>query len=574
MTATKPIDEMIDFLQAELAANRKSEDGTWRSTLSSSAIATSVSVFALFLHAADQHKALIEKGQHWLYQTRLADGTWGDSPESPGNMTATLLSYAALYATGKPSTETKDYLVQTLGGASDQPIIDGVLRYYGKDLTFSAPILVMCALAGLIQNWEDIPQLPFELSVLPQSLFRFLQLPVVSYAIPALIAVGILRHKKGKRNLLAPLRDRFIPKSLRILDRLQPANGGFLEAAPLTAFVAMCLCGSGFGKLDATHRAIGFLVETVREDGSWPIDTNLDSWATALSIRALGNETPDKQALANTLRQRAFNYKHPFTGAQPGGWAWTNRPGAVPDADDTAGTLVALHYLQDGQFSIEIENGINWLLQLQNRDGGIPTFCKGWGKLPFDASTPDITAHAIQAIHCWMDQLPPALQSKCQQATKRMLQWMQKIQTPDGAWLPLWFGDQHSADESAPVYGTAVALEYLADVKDPLAQTISTQGIAYLLQLQNEDGGWGGAPRVASKVTMTARALSALSLHGATNKESIQRGLNFLHQKYNHGELLLPEPIGLYFSRLWYSEKMYSITFTLNALKKIKNQKK
>ncbi|UQT33086.1 hypothetical protein M5E82_16400 [Parabacteroides distasonis] len=67
-------------------------------------------------------------------------------------------------------------------------------------MTFSVPILVMCALAGVITHWDRIPQLPFELSVLPQRLFRFLRLPVVSYAIPALIAVGILRYKKGKQD--------------------------------------------------------------------------------------------------------------------------------------------------------------------------------------------------------------------------------------------------------------------------------------------------------------------------------------------------------------------------------------
>ncbi len=34
-------------------------------------------------------------------------------------------------------------------------------------------------------------------------------------------------------------------------------------------------------------------------------------------------------------------------GAAPGGWSWTDQPGAVPDADDTAGALLALHQLRD-----------------------------------------------------------------------------------------------------------------------------------------------------------------------------------------------------------------------------------
>src|SRR6266568_4695463 len=41
--------------------------------------------------------------------------------------------------------------------------------------------------------------------------------------------------------------------------------------------------------------------------------------------------------------------------------------------------------------------GIHWLLNLQNADGGLPTFCRGWTNLPFDRSAPDLTAHALRA---------------------------------------------------------------------------------------------------------------------------------------------------------------------------------
>ena len=38
---------------------------------------------------------------------------------------------------------------------------------------------------------------PFELAALPQAWFGALQLPVVSYALPALIAIGQVRHGLG-----------------------------------------------------------------------------------------------------------------------------------------------------------------------------------------------------------------------------------------------------------------------------------------------------------------------------------------------------------------------------------------
>lgn len=192
---TEQVNEMIADITRQLLQKRSS-DGIWRGCLSSSAISTSVAIFALYQIDSDTYEPYIRKGAGWLKKTMRADGSWGDSVESPSNMTATLLSYASLYAVDIPPHETETYLKERLGGNTDEDIVQGVLSYYGKDLTFSVPILVMCALAGVITHWDRIPQLPFELSVLPQRLFRFLRLPVVSYAIPALIAVGILRYKK------------------------------------------------------------------------------------------------------------------------------------------------------------------------------------------------------------------------------------------------------------------------------------------------------------------------------------------------------------------------------------------
>jgi squalene-hopene/tetraprenyl-beta-curcumene cyclase len=424
----------------------------------------------------------------------------------------------------------------------------------------------MCGLAGVIGSWEHIPKLPFELSVLPQRFFRFLRLPVVSYAIPALIAVGILQHKKGKRGLLYRLREQFIPKSLRVLNKLQPVHGGFLEAAPLTAFVTICMAGAGFGNHPTTQRAVKFLTDTVREDGAWAIDTDLACWVTALSISALGKKLENRDELSQLVRKNAFKERHPFTGAKEGGWGWTDLQGAVPDADDTSGALVALHILLDGKCCREVEKGIEWLMDLQNSDGGIPTFCKGWGKLPFDRSSPDITAHAFLAFELWRDELPEKMRIKVDASMKRMLLWMKKIQQPDGSWIPLWFGDQDAKDERSPVYGTAVAVEHLNVSQNPVAKKLAAKGAAYLVSAQNEDNGWGSAKKVDSKITLTAKAISALSAFSTEYPETIEKGFEYIHAAWKSGELEKREPIGLYFARLWYSEELYNITFVLKAL--------
>jgi squalene-hopene/tetraprenyl-beta-curcumene cyclase len=250
----------------------------------------------------------------------------------------------------------------------------------------------------------------------------------------------------------------------------------------------------------------------------------------------------------------------------------------VPDADDTAGALVALHILTDGQHCPEVSAGLNWLLDLQNADGGMPTFCKGWGKLPFDRSSADISAHALLAIRLWEEALPDeALRRRCARARKRLLRWMRRAQAADGSWTPLWFGDQDAPDEKAPVYGTATTVDYLAGESSPIAANMVEKGLRYLLSAQNADGGWGGQRGVASKVCFTARALSALASYPERVDElrpPACKAVDFLFGKFERGELYRPEPIGLYFSRLWYSEVLYAPAFAYEALRKFHSRLK
>ena len=303
-------------------------DGCWEGELSSSALSTAVASFAL---KAAGRQPLAERGIRWLKEHRNEDGGWGDSPDSPSNFTTTLLSRCVLdEELGPPGQVVRD-----------------ILANYGEDRTFSVPILTMCMLSGKLgDDWSVIPQLPFELAAVPHRFYRFLHLPVVSYALPALIAMGLVRHRH-KPAKWALHRNRLIRRVLGILQEIQPESGGFLEAAPLSGFVGMSLIGAGQLDHPVTQSCIRFLETTVREDGSWPIDVNLSTWVTSLSIRALEGDLPDEAGsrLRDHLVKAQWREEHPFTHAAPGGWGWTNREGGVPDADDTAAALIALHGL-------------------------------------------------------------------------------------------------------------------------------------------------------------------------------------------------------------------------------------
>src|SRR5262249_38514132 len=137
--------------------------------------------------------------------------------------------------------------------------------------------------------WKVIPALPFELAAAPRRLFAVLRLPVVSYALPALIALGLARYRaRPTRNpIVRVIRRAATRRALRVLETLQPPHGGFLDATPLTSFVAMSLIAAGEPNLLVVSRALAFIRASVRPDGSWPIDTHLSTWVTTLAVNAL-----------------------------------------------------------------------------------------------------------------------------------------------------------------------------------------------------------------------------------------------------------------------------------------------
>jgi squalene-hopene/tetraprenyl-beta-curcumene cyclase len=527
----------------ELLSHCVAKDGQpahWYGELSTSALSTATAVMAIVVvrrggrSASDYGLAadfdlLIQRGLQWLADHQNEDGGWGDTTKSISNISTTMLAHAVFHAaekTGEFSAivgKAKSYIDEAGG-------VPAVVARYGKDKTFSVPILTHCALAGLV-DWSEIKALPFELSCLPANFYKTIRLPVVSYALPALIAIGQVRHhhKPTWNPITRVLRNLSVAPSLRVLKRIQPPNGGFLEAAPLTSFVTMSLAGKGLVDHPVVERALSFLCESVREDGSWPIDTNLATWVTTLSINALKDDVPEplRAGLSEWLIGQQYKEVHPFTNADPGGWAWTDLPGGVPDADDTPSAMLALlelHSETPQPVAEPTTNAVKWLLGVQNRDGGFPTFCRGWGTLPFDRSSPDITAHCLRAIAKWLSRDQPfdlkrwrdsydrtlrfvatnsALIDSADivqeedrfgasflhkrwsvRSIDRGLRFLESVQRKNGSWVPLWFGNQFGHNDENPVYGTARVLMAYRDL-GLLGKSESVRAAVWLASVQH-----------------------------------------------------------------------------------------
>lgn len=574
---------------AELLAER-TPLGFWEGRLSSSPLATAVAVFALFKVNPDRYSRWIEKGLEWLSRTQNPDGGWGDTEGAdPSNLSTTLLCRAAFYgcrAIGPYEVtlnKAERWIGATVGSLAPKAVVEAVYRRYGQDRTFAVPILTMCALSGSLgpEGWRSVVALPFELAMLPRCLFRWLKLSVVSYALPALIAMGQAKYYFDPPGNVVVRWIRGIVRlpTLRFLERLQPNNGGFLEAAPLTGFVTMCLAATGLANEGVARKGAEFLLRSVRPDGSWPIDTNLATWVTTQAVKAFGDDIEtvvsgsERKQLVEWLLGQQFRRVHPLTGSGPGGWGWTNQPGAVPDADDTAGALVALYYLDRNRPDVQAaaQEGVNWLLNLQNSDGGVPTFCRGWGQLPFDRSCPDITAHAIQAWSLWQTKLSLSLQKRLQGAIAKALRYLADHQRKDGAWLPLWFGHPFAPEQANPVYGTAQVVDALLTRNQPVDSVVGAliaPSIKWLLSEQKKDGSWGaGAVGTAEETALAVRALGSYMRQNQIDydaiKQAIAWGLGWLMDSGHQTDKAAP--IGLYFAKLWYYERLYRSIFTLSA---------
>lgn len=568
-----------------LAERTPAGAGNWVGELSSSAVATATAAFALASADRDRLADLIHKAIAWLLDHQNADGGWGDTPNSPSNLSATLLCWASITSTTAPNdkraldaaSRAQRWIESKAGSVEPDAIATALRQRYGQDRTFAVPILSMCALAGRLgpakTAWRIVPQLPFELAAVPHRLLRFARLPVVSYALPALVAIGQTRHHfRPTWNPIARLaRNALRRHTLALVEAMQPASGGFLEAAPLTSFVIMHLCAIGQRACPVVARGVKFLADTVRPDGSWPIDTNLSIWTTTLSIKALAVGGQLDDALSADERRRLLDWllglqyrtEHPFTHAAPGGWAWTDLPGGVPDADDTAGALLAIRELWQADDAgardrvlAAVCAGARWLADLQNSDGGIPTFCRGWGRMPFDRSGADLTAHAIEAWRTWRADLPAPLAGRVSRSIARAQAYLARVQRPDGSWLPLWFGDQAHPHEENAVHGSARVLRATNDPK----------ALAWLLDRQNPDGSWGHSATI-EQTAMAVEAIAAVGPADGRTREARDAALRWLVAHTAGGTTFPAAPIGLYFARLWYCERLYPLIFTVAAMR-------
>jgi squalene-hopene/tetraprenyl-beta-curcumene cyclase len=407
----------------------------------------------------------------------------------------------------------------------------------------------MWAEVGLIP-WESIRRLPLEVVLLPKQIRR-----TVSTTFPAFLSLSIL-HDRHLRYILPR---RVVRRLIRHwaghwLRRAQPSHGGFEESAFLTALVGLCLRGST--EHTVALRCEQYVLASQREDGSWPIDRDLENFDSALTVvarRACGDrlESAQDKALQRWFYDSQFQEECFATGAPPGGWAWA-RPGGWPDLDDSSVALRALLLLGIPPKDPIVERGIEFLRAMQNRDGSWATFVKN-SSMPFDRPCPYVTGHVLVA-------LAEAGFTADDPTVSRAVRFLQRSQHRDGSFDAIWFRNATSA--------TASVVEALARLG--LQDTATMRGaLQWLLAAQDVSGGWGDGLRSLPTVEETSWALIALlSVNRRTPSLDIacERGVSWLLEAQKPDGTWRCTPLGLYFSTLWYSDSFLPVALPLQAL--------
>ena len=228
----------------------------------------------------------------------------------------------------------------------------------------------------------------------------------------------------------------------------------------------------------------------------------------------------------------------------PGSWAFEYVNTWYPDVDDTAAVVIGLlKFASERIDTPEVQNTLEWLLSMQNSDGGWGAFDLNndrefLNEIPFsdmdslvDPSTPDIAGRLLEALGV-ASRHSPAIDAKTAEPRKRAIEYLRRTQEPEGSWFGRW-GVNY-------VYGTSNVLCGLVNngvaSTDPMVQ----KALQWMQDVQNEDGGWGECLESyfdrklmghgESCASQTAWGLMALLNYLPPENIAIQRGVRWLEK--------------------------------------------
>ena len=178
-------------------------------------------------------------------------------------------------------------------------------------------------------------------------------------------------------------------------------------------------------------------------------------------------------------------------GVEPTGWHFQFHNAFYPDLDDSAMVVLALNrspLADDPAVQAATRRGVNWLLSMQNRDGGWAAYDvdidnQVLTQLPFadhnamlDPSCADITARVIELLGTLGYRADHP-------SVARALDYLWSTQEPEGCWYGRW-GVNY-------IYGTWQVLQGLKAIDFPMDHPALVKAADWLESMQQPSGAWG-----------------------------------------------------------------------------------
>jgi squalene-hopene/tetraprenyl-beta-curcumene cyclase len=515
VTISTDLDRALDAGVSRLLELQKPR-GWWVGELESNVTMTAQHLFLLhFLRLLDEDRT--RRCANELLARQRPDGTW------------------AIYWGGDPdlAATTEAYVALRLAGLGpDDPRLAGARRFceqrggFGGTRVFTRMWL---SLLGL-WSWQEVPQIPPEIVLLPPRM-PFSIYDFGCWARQTLVALSVVMHyrpvrplppERGARELdlgpaprpsgvltavdrlvagygsqpFRPGREHALALAERwILDR-QELDGSWGGIQPPWVWSLIALACRGHGpESPYLRRGIEGWKRFLVEDGDRlrPEACQSPVWDTGLALVALqaagvpAGEPGVARAIEWLLGEEVFargDWAVRLPGVEAGGWAFEYDNDLYPDVDDAA--VIALGLDEYETAGRSVERACRWVAAMQSSNGGWGAFDvdndANWlYRLPFcdfgaviDPPSVDVSAHAVELL---------ARRPRYEAAVRRGVDYLLREQEPDGAWFGRWGANY--------IYGTGAALPALEAAGVPHTHAAVRRAVAWLEDVQNDDGGFG-----------------------------------------------------------------------------------
>ncbi len=565
----KEVEATIEKAKSYIFSNQYS-DGRWQGTIYYNAYPTAV-MLILNKMAKISTPEWEKKALEWIEENQRSDGSWflldkmqSNHPHLKEHDIENMLEVKASTVRNTVAC----LLALELFDGNKEKISQAKLYLKDIDKSLIDPFTIIFLAYFDRWSWDDLKIPPIEVLLLPNN-SKF----GINRVIPAWIrdaAIGALVYKtyQEKKHLWSPLRKLAIRKGIKLLLNNQLSNGSWFGTFQPTVYPLLALKEYGYSNSDdCIKKAYAFLDSRKDQSKGYVHRFNLPVWDTGLTLLSLlADGSKRKSKIRNACN---FLFK-----AQTNEFIWGFAPEVTlyPDSDDTSVSMRAL--IEAGYPKEHFSKTSEWLLKMQNSDGGWPAFIKNQAKkkkgtLPTtvedslvilrDPSVADITGHVVSALGTIGYTLKNTQIAKA-------IDFLLSDQLECGAWYGRW--------GLCYLYGTTRVLNGLLAVKFDMGNPKVQKAIQWLIECQNNDGGWGEhyisyfreshAGTGYSTPCQTGWVVETLVKTVGINHDSVERGIRYLlKNQLKNGNWASPATVG---ALEIYENTNYSSIFPLLGL--------